>query len=223
MKIAVCVPHLGTVKSRFAESLGRLIIHSLTVPAIGPSGRVRPEIELFFGSSSVLPQVRSEIVAKGLGWGAEWLLLVDSDQTFPPDALFRLLAHGKPAIGCNCPARSGVSVIPPGSGVAEVDYLGLAFFLVHRAPFEKIVREAQEAGSDSAFPLFMLGLTPDGKGYVGEDVFFCNRLKDVGFPVFCDHELSREIGHIAEIELRLGKEGESANTARPAAGHQQRR
>ena len=55
----------------------------------------------------------SSSVAKNREWlsneaekiGADWLLWLDSDQTFPADTLLRLLAHGLPLVGANYPQR----------------------------------------------------------------------------------------------------------------------
>jgi hypothetical protein len=214
MKVAICVPHYGDVKARFAQSLGRMIASSLTAPVDGPKGPVRLEIELFFSSSSVLPQARHEVVAAGLKWGAEWLLLLDTDQTFPPDALLRLLAHGAAAVGCNYEKRDGSGpVVERASGLMEVDHIGLGVFLVHRHPFEVM------SSNGGVFPLFMLTLADEGSGYVGEDVFFCRKLKAAGFPVLCDHDLSAQIGHISEVV----REASNAGAILPTAGDQPRR
>jgi glycosyltransferase involved in cell wall biosynthesis len=222
MKIAVCVAHYGDVRAKFAYSLRRLVIHSLTAPALGPTGKLRPEIEVFFRSSSTLPQARNDVVEAALKWDAEWLLLLDADHEFPPDALFRLLARGKPVIGCNYEARSGEGpVIPYGAGVQEVGYLGLGVFLVHRDAFKAIAAKALSEGQSSAFPLFMLALNESRSGYIGEDIYFCHKLRGAGFPVFCDHDLSREIGHVAERTLTLnGGSADNADSVRtePPAG-----
>lgn len=199
MRVAICVPHYGDVKAEFAQSLARLIAYSLTTKAAGPQGQVKFDIAPFFAKSSLLVAARTRCVVDALKWGANWLLLVDSDQVFPPDALFRIMLHGKPVVGCNYQMRSNTGpVIPRGSGLEEVDHLGLGFFLIHRSAIEAI------ASKGNGFPLFMVALNETGDGFIGEDVFFCRKLKSAGFPVFCDHDLSREIGHVADFVLELG-------------------
>ena len=206
MKIAVCVPHGGDVKAKFAESLAHLMLN-----------RGQLDIGISFFSHSILPYSRHQLLMTALDWGAAWILFVDSDQTFPPNTLHRLLAHGKDAVGCNCPRRDGSGpVIPTDIGLKEVEYIGLGVFLVSRRAIETVARNGD------AFPLFMLDLVEQGRGYVGEDVFFCNKLKAAGVPVYCDHDLSREIGHIGEFTLKLGESG-NAGPILPTAGDQQGR
>ena len=214
MKVAICVPHHRDVKAGFAASLGRLLVHS-TKAGLQP--------ELFFFGSSVLVQAREKVVAAGLDWGAEWLLLLDSDHTFPADTMLRLLARGKPAVGCNAMKSDGSGpVLPIGEGLEEVEHSGLGIFLISRRPFETMAEQAQKAGQKTILPLFAFERTPEG-GIIGEDVFFCRKLKAAGFPIFCDHDLSREIGHIGERTFTLGGEDAHAGSVLPATGDQPRR
>lgn len=205
MKVAICIVHYGDVKADFSRSLGRLLIATLNSDVSGPDGPIKLELELFFRSSSVLVASREEVVGDAFRWGAEWLLLCDSDHSFPPLALLRLIAHGKPAVGCNYMRRGPGKqpVIPVGSGLAEVEELGLGFFLVHRAVFDAMAQQAKAAGRDTALPLFDFTRINGGAGIEGEDIFFVRKIRAAGFPVFCDHDLSLEIGHFGEVELRL--------------------
>jgi hypothetical protein len=48
-----------------------------------------------------------------------------------------------------------------------------------------------------AGPLFDFGRREDG-AIVGEDQFFFGKLREAGVPVYLDHGLSWQIGHIGE-------------------------
>lgn len=143
--------------------------------------------------SSDLAHARTTIVQEALKEGANWLLWLDADHTFPPDALVRLLAHDKAAIGANYKRRAApytaTAIALDGqlletnettAGLVEVKSLGMGVLLVSGAALKKV-----------GLPLFVGG---------AEDRFFCQRLRSAGFSIHVDQGLSREVGHIGEYE-----------------------
>ncbi|MDB5720602.1 MAG: hypothetical protein JWP15_1220 [Alphaproteobacteria bacterium] len=195
VKVAICFPHYGDVKAGFAVSLARMLVFTLNADVSGPDGAIKVEPEVFSCSSPVLPHGRNTLVARALEWGAEWLLMLDADHTFPPDTLLVLLAHSLPMVGCNYMKRiAREPITEPGKGLAQVDHLGLGVVLVHRTVLQAIA--ATNPG-----PLFNFE-TRDGQ-LVGEDLVFFGKAKAAGYPLTVDHDLSRHIGHIGEVELRL--------------------
>jgi hypothetical protein len=194
LKVAICFPHYGDVKAVFAQSLANMVAYSLNSDVSGPEGRVRLELPIVRASSSILPHARNTLVKMAMETAPEWLLLVDVDHAFPPDSLLRLLIHGKEVVRCNYIRRKGTEpLIEPGEGLEEVQSMGLGFCLVHRSVIERLTGDE---------PLFWLGIDADG-GVVGEDVWFFRKLRAAGIRLFVDHDLSREVGHISEVELRL--------------------
>ena len=51
-------------------------------------------------------------------------------------------------------------------------------------------------------PWFETPWRTDARGYIGEDVFFCNKAKSIGYKIYIDHNVSKEIGHIGTFEFR---------------------
>ena len=51
-------------------------------------------------------------------------------------------------------------------------------------------------------PYFMIGYSPNSQQFTGEDIFFCRKARATGFDVLIDHDLSRELGHVGELEFR---------------------
>ena len=43
----------------------------------------------------------------------------------------------------------------------------------------------------------------EGEKIQGEDYYFCDRAREAGFEIWCDGDLSREIGHIGQAVYRL--------------------
>ena len=134
LKVAICIPVYGMTHARFTQSLANLIVHSLgaTVVRGEAAEPVSLAIETFMVSSSMLTESRHRLVAEALAWEADYMLCLDADHVFPPDALLRLLGHGLPVVGCNYPRRfaptaptaaieSGAT--GPADGEAEADRL----------------------------------------------------------------------------------------------------
>ena len=187
MKVAICTPVYHDPSYHYTVSLANL----LTVSA-GTS------IGYFTSRGSLVALRRNLIAERALSCGADWLLWIDADQSFPPDTLKRLLAHRLDFVGCNIPIRYDpigptagrlgedgrvrhIWTEPGNTAVEAVDVLGMGVCLVHRRVFD-----AMEA------PWF---------GGTAEDHQFCLKAARAGFRPHVDHGLSWQIGHVGERML----------------------
>lgn len=201
MKVAICVPHHGDVKARFAECLANLV---------GTLAGSKITVVVLFEEDGSLDYKRTRLILRALEWGADYIQCIDSDHTFPPDATLRLLAHKKPIVGCNYLRRRcgrftalGMDNEPvettgakAKSGELEsVGAMGLGLCLMDASIFKTI-----------AHPWFRTETSANGELYRGEDVHFFNQARRVGFQVFVDHGLSWSLGHIAERVLTIRDE-----------------
>ncbi len=146
----------------------------------------------------------------------DWLLFIDDDMVWQPDAVRRLVEvreeHDLDIVGALCYRRSPPFQPTlymrehPRSGsynflekwkadVIEVDATGCAFLLIHKRAFEKIigmemppVEERMKIGPP---PIFRWD------GILGEDLRFCQDAKEAGCKIFVDTRI--EIGHVSEI------------------------
>lgn len=211
MKVAICTPFHAFVTSHYA--------HSLTMLAIR-TARQRPDIELkpMMVRTSLLPETRNALVAEALAWGADWLLWVDADQVFPEHSLIRLLSHGKEIVGCNYSRRSfpaeptAQALDPNWQGgplwttreKADADLLepaltlGLGLCLVSAAIFRRIRARFARSGFPEDYPVFRFDTQRDGL-MLGEDRVFFLTMRELGVPVYCDHKLSWDVGHVGEL------------------------
>lgn len=205
MKIAICVPHVGDVKALFALSLAQLTARTLMVRT--------NFIAFYFDDGGPLEYKRTNLARRALADNVDWILWLDSDHTFPPDTLLRLLDADRPIIGCNYASRRSRQAIGftldgrelrPGRGIETVGALGMGVFLTRADVFKAIPQ-----------PWFASKFV--GEAFLGEDVHFCNQGKAAGFPVAVDHDLSNEVGHIGE-QIRTLWEVAHVDTALPAAG-----
>src|ERR1051326_5558433 len=144
MKVAICVPHYGDVKAGFAECLAKLSA------ALGAS---KVQVGILFEEDGSLDYKRTRLIVRALNLGVDYIQCIDSDHTFPADATLRLLAHGKPIVGCNylrrrcgTPTALNLTAEPivtteakAKSGELEsVGALGLGFCLLKASIFETI-------------------------------------------------------------------------------------
>lgn len=199
MKIAVCSPIFDRPETRYTKSLADLMVAGT---------RAGHDLEYIWARSSILPVVRNEITKSALTWGAEQLLWLDSDQTFPPNTLERLLKLQRPIAGCNY-MRKGEPAVPTAIGhdgkligtsredaeagkVDDVAGLGLGVVLIARTVFDRMPKPWFDHGRNAAGEI------------VGEDYEFFRKAREAGFKIALDHWLSWHIGHVGEGIFRFG-------------------
>ncbi len=204
MRIAVCTPHYADVTAEYARCLAKMLLCTARSNIVFNGETTHPEFELFLRRSSVLPRCRNTLVKDAVDWGANYLLWIDGDHSFPEDALIRLLSLNLPVVGVNYARRSrptwptAVSLegefvwttedLASRGEVVQVRHLGLGFCLVDM----NVIHALKQAPG----PLFALEMVGDGLQVVAEDVFFFRRVNEAGFSVYLDHGLSWHIGHV---------------------------
>lgn len=174
---------------------------------------------------------------------APWLLMVDSDIEFGADLLDQMLAaahtSGAKVLAGNVPLdvfpnvaylampQPGVfaplKMLPP-EKVFEVDAAATAIMLIHR----DVLQAIREREGECWFYRHKVEVEDSG-GYpyrqflnLGEDISFCLRARDAGFPPFVVQDLSGVVHHnlaatrrqLAEAEAELARlRGQAKETA----------
>jgi hypothetical protein len=199
LRLAVCVPSHGGWRAGFGQSLANLAAHFIA----SRYERGRKDIEVFCVSGSILPDVRHKLAAHALQWDATHLLWLDSDMLFPRDAANRLLSHNVPVIAANyvrhtiphLPTAYDGAALPSrrdDEGLRPVSHAGMGVMLTDARVFDLL-----------DLPYFHFECCGDEPGLMGEDVWFCRKLRDVGITPFVDLGLSRRIYHIGEKPFHL--------------------
>lgn len=161
----------------------------------------KPENQILITiSGAYIALNREKIALKALEEKCTHLLFIDSDMTFPPDSLNKLIAHKKDIIAGiffqKYPPYNPAftiddkKVIP--QELTEVDWVGSAFTLINMEVFKKVPR-----------PWFEADFNP--KHIVGEDINFCLKAKKFGYKIFVDPKV--DIGHLLTVSIRKNKEG----------------
>jgi hypothetical protein len=145
---------------------------------------------------SYVPVARNKIVEQAQGMRATHLLFLDHDMTFPAETLSRLLAWKRDIVCATYARRGSDSPSPPlgrrigarrVEGLQEVDRVPTGCLLITMAVFDKLTR-----------PYFRC-LYDEATGSVtGDDFVFSDRSRAAGFKLYCDLDLSKEIGHVGQ-------------------------
>src|ERR1700761_1192092 len=189
-RIAIAVPSGDMVHADFAMAYAQLCVASAALP-----------LQLITAKSSIVAQARNTGVRHAQECGAGYLLFLDSDMVFPPNALLRLLLHQKDIVGATYTKRvapydvlgSKLAEHPaaPSGDLLEMHRIPTGCLLINMQVFDKLTK-----------PYFRFEVD-DQERIVGEDYVFCDRAREAGFRIWCDAALSREIGQIGQSIHRL--------------------
>lgn len=193
------MPCMDMMPVESALSLAGLVGYVATKPGFS-------SLELVTESRCQIEAARTNIAARALKAGADWMLWLDSDMVYPADIAHRLLDSGKSVIGCNY-AKRGIPIEPVAidftgkpisleeSGIRKAKATGLGTCLVSSEVFREI-----EA------PAFRTEWRKDKAGNMklaGEDgIFFEAVRRQFGDDLFIDCDASKEIAHIGLYKYR---------------------
>jgi hypothetical protein len=225
-KVVIAYLHPGLVHAAFMECVVDLIVYDTAFHRriVQGGGRLATQ------AGANLAGPRNSLVQRFLEYGrADWLWMVDTDMTFRPDTVERLLDHADPEtapiVGGLCfgfndkaeiqPTLFGLvgdeqhpQVIryhewPPDS-MFQVAATGGACLLMHKSALERI-RDFEtpdgRVGFNRAFPWFQ-ELEHDGRP-VSEDIAFCWRAGLAQVPIFVNTSVT--LGHIKDQELTVDR------------------
>lgn len=191
MKTLIAIPCMDTLETEFVKCLFRL----------RPVGECK--VEFFPGS--LVYAARENLCDKAIEEGFDYILWLDSDMTFEPDIMEKLLADDKDFVtgiyftrklpwrpvlfkeldagGFGEPPKSEFYMEYPINDLFEIEGCGFGAVLMKTEVAEKIIRKFHTAFTP------MLG--------AGEDVAFCIRAKELGIPMYCDSRV--KLGHITRV------------------------
>jgi hypothetical protein len=206
LHVALCVP----CESLPIESV-RCLTRAIRTAVLEPP-RLRPETPIrefvlseHYIASSMLPFARGRLCATALEVGATHIVMLDSDMTYPGDVIQRLVYGAERCggfVAANCVTRrpptrwtaigldgKAHASKPDSPRWTAVRSIGVAVACITATAYEKL-----------EVPQFNFGHTP--LGWVGEDIWFCERLRAAGVAVSVDNALALEVGHVGSIEYR---------------------
>lgn len=178
---------------------GDMILVEFSISALGLIQNSKDlDTNVICGRSSILAGAKNIAVKESLNWGADYILLLSGDITFPNNALHQLLSYKKDIIGATYPkpvapynllgiADDNQDQAELEKGLLKMRYMPGGFLLIKTEVFKKL---------DPNMPHFYYDVFQDD--VMGDDFVFCDRVRELGYDIWCDTNLSAEIGRIGQ-------------------------
>ncbi len=202
-KIGIGFPSPDLISVEFHNSLIQLITQTAQFIPLGLTNAV----------SSRIAVNRNMIVENARMLGATDILWIDSDSSFQPHALMQLLMHEKDIACATTCRRKGNDRSPialpidfaslePNQKMVKMKQIGFPFMLTKMSVFDKL--DELGLAPDKCYfaepPRWMMranGWEIEGTdALLGEDEYWCHLVLKAGYDIWCDMELSMQIGHV---------------------------
>ncbi len=188
-KIVIAWPSPELTDYRFTHSLIEMVAQNASILNLGLANSISSRIAIN----------RNACVEKARQLEGTDILWLDSDCKFPINGLVRLLAYDKDIVCATTRRRDnrgfpvGLPVDSKASGkLIDMKLVGFPFMLTKIKIFDAMEKPYFAEPPRKIFP--DMDCMPDE--LVGEDEYFCHFVRKAGFQIWCDMELSTEIGHI---------------------------
>lgn len=172
-----------------------LTAQSIAGAVIGAEGMV---IDVILRQSCEIASARTWLVNQAIKAGATHLLFVDSDMVFPYEIIPLLLAHKKDIVGVEYNRRQFPleKTCEPlterkEKEIYQAKHCGTGLMLIDLSIFKE---EWIAPESGKKMPYFTFGRDSQGALSMGEDVWFCNAARDMGFETYIDPTI--KVGHL---------------------------
>jgi hypothetical protein len=147
---------------------------------------------------------RERGVRKALELGAEYIFFIDSDMSFPDNALMRLLKADQAIVGATyvrrAPPYDNLAKTNGGdqsvSGLHELERIPTGMLLIKVDVFKTIPE-----------PWFETNWNKEKNDFDGEDYAFCDLARRHGYKIWMDCDLSAEVIHWGEMGFKWTGEG----------------
>ena len=163
----------------------------------------------------LLVQNRNTILYEFLESKAEFLMLIDDDTAWNAKDVINLVNKNLPVVGGVCPSKGNPTAFPfkpmlkndnevevcNKTGLLKVEFVGPAFILLKRELIvemydtftnlfynqpdaEHFYSGSKEGPHRKICSLFKTEI--ENEDFIGEDVFFCNRIRELGYDILVD-------------------------------------
>lgn len=187
VNLYISIPSCRDWKVNFGASMIGLVRHL--------SGKIDFEVGILHGSS-VLPRARQLAIDHARKLGHTHILFIDDDMKFPPQIVDGMLKRDVDIVACNYVSKATGKTTAHGlngnpvealHGLQEIGWAGFGLILIRI-----------EAIKDIPSPLFEVRWLNEKADYIGEDFYFCGKVRAHGVKIYCDHDASKLISHIGD-------------------------
>lgn len=209
--VTICIPTHNMVPYQFASSLAAMV--GYTVYTLGQHINITTNWVV----GTYVHKARQQLIEEAYEIGTNYLLWLDSDHHFPMDLLVRLMQHDKEMVGINYSTRGvppryvavervsadhqedglGGKIMPThreDTGLVEVEALGFGAVLMKATILPTLPKDK---------PWFFFQWDVESGRHIGEDIWFCRMVREAGWKIHVDHDLSKECTHIGDMAYRL--------------------
>lgn len=182
------------------------IMHTSTAHAIGCAIVGDPNIvDFLIYKGCDIVSARTWLVKEAIKLEATHICFIDSDMMFPPEAIKKLLAHGKEIISVEYnkrefPVKKVTQALDKASEteIYKGKVLGMGLMLIDLAIFTNKENPlgAPTETNPRPTPWFNFGRDSEGALVLGEDAWFCNVARDAGYDCWIDPTI--KVRHIGE-------------------------
>jgi len=190
-KLAILVPCREYVYSLFTAALTELV-KTTTMAGI--------DVHVVYDQSTILLSQRERLAKQALAMKADYCLWLDSDMMFPSTTAMRLMAHNKDIVCGNYMKRS-----VPLQTVAYTERGNWSEWLPLESQEELEEVEGIGMGCVMMKTEIMKNIEPPffnfeyyDNDWHGEDFYFQQKLRDDGYKILVDMNLSRQIRHVGQ-------------------------
>jgi len=196
VKVFIGIPTTGEIRVELANWLLEIVKNPNYI------------FSVYITGNSTIVHNRNRIVRNFLKSDAEWLMNIDSDVS-PPLDILDILKNGKkiiapinfvwkswglaPLISMKAKDRGYIVTDPDKANspdrLVEVDGTGTTCLFVHREVIEKMKS-----------PWFLFGYDEKGAINLGEDYYFCQRAKELGYGIWIDKKY--QTNHFKSTSLK---------------------
>ena len=159
---------------------------------------------IFMSYDSLLQRARNDTLAMALKNGFDDIVFIDSDISWEPEWLLRLLEYPVDVVGGTYRKKSDESemyvmrnirnpaTVDTRTGLMKVDGLGCGFIRLSRKAMQYLW-DASEPYEDRGEKRMIFEVLVEGNEIISEDMYMCAKLKRGGFDIFldprmcCDH------------------------------------
>jgi hypothetical protein len=198
-KVCIAVPTRDTVYAHFSYCLQDLVKYN-TVMGI--------DTFVEFNMGTLIGNQREKLATTAIDQNATHILWLDSDMMFPKNVCEILLGHDLPFVACNYSTRAlplkSVSYTEIFNWQSMIEDNSEGLVLVEGVGFGCVLTST-ELFRESRKPWFPITYSKSTNDYLGEDMNFCLKVSEMGFPMFVDADLSKEIYHIGTTAFSWNK------------------
>lgn len=161
-------------------------------------------------TGSLISRQRQKLAETAISQGSTHILWLDSDMLFPLNVVDVLLSHNQDVVACNYPTRTlpikGVAYTKIGEWdswlgfdvtnerLKSVEGVGMGCMLAKTSVMERMER-----------PWFEVTYSEKYNDHIGEDFYFCQKARSLGYQIMIDTLLSREIKHLGTTAFDLSR------------------